>query len=76
MRQSCGIAAGAWGEIETGVGGSCGTSVDKGWRAQQQLRRRESFDDVHGTSANGAVPVCGGTGLIGGEGCGTRSENR
>jgi hypothetical protein len=33
MRQSCGIAAGAYGEIETGVRGSCGTPVDKRWRA-------------------------------------------
>jgi hypothetical protein len=33
VRQSCGIAAGACGEIETGVRGSCGTFVDKRWRA-------------------------------------------
>jgi hypothetical protein len=33
LRQSCGIAAGACREIEMGVRGPCGTSMDKRWRA-------------------------------------------
>ena len=46
---------------------SCCAPVWLGWRAKQELRSGEPFDDAHGSATDGAVPERAG--LIGGRGC-------
>jgi hypothetical protein len=56
MRQELSVRAGARSEAEDADRGSCCAPVGLRWRAEQELRGREPFDDVHGSAAGRTVP--------------------
>jgi len=56
MRQGVCMRAEARSEAEDGNSGSCCAPVGFRRRAEQELRGGEPFDDVHGSTADGAVP--------------------
>src|ERR1700687_3228689 len=56
MRQELSVGAGACSEAGDGDRGSCCAPVGLRWRAEQELRGRESFDDAHSSAAGWTVP--------------------
>jgi hypothetical protein len=56
MRQGIRVRAEARLEAEDADSGSCGAPIWLRWRAEQELGSGESFDDVHGSAADWAVP--------------------
>ena len=50
------LRAGTRGKAEGADRGSISTPVRLRWRAEQKLGGGESFDDMHGSTADGAVP--------------------
>jgi len=56
MRQGICFHAEARVWIEDAEGGSCSAAVRLRWRAKQELRGGEPFDDAHGSAADWAVP--------------------
>ena len=55
-RQGIRVRAEARTEVEDVDRASCSASVWLRWRAKQELRGGEPFDDVHGSTADWAVP--------------------
>ena len=55
-RQGIRVCAEARAEVEDVDRASCSASVWLRWRAKQELRGGEPFDDVHGSTADWAVP--------------------
>ncbi len=56
MRQELSVGAGARSEAEDADRGSCCAPVGLRWRAEQELRSREPFDDAHSSAAGRTVP--------------------
>src|ERR1022692_689525 len=56
MRQQLSVRAEARSEAKDADRGSCCAPFGLRWRAEQELRGRESFDDVHGSAASRTVP--------------------
>src|SRR5208283_827428 len=56
MRQELSVSAGARSESEDVDRGSCCAPIGLRWRAEQELRGREPFDDAHGSAAGRTVP--------------------
>ena len=55
-RQGVRVCAEARSRVEDVDRASCGVPVLLRWRAKQELRGGEPFDDAHGAAADGAVP--------------------
>ena len=56
MGQGICMRAGARAEGEDGDRDSCGAPASLGWRAEQELRSGEPFNDMHISAANRAGP--------------------
>src|ERR1019366_1423649 len=56
MRQELSVGAGARSEAEDADRGSCCAPFGLRWRAEQELRGREPFDDAHSSTAGRTVP--------------------
>jgi len=56
MRQGVRVGAEARVEAEGGNRPSCCVPVSLRWRAKQELRGGELFDDAHGCAADRTVP--------------------
>ena len=50
------LACRSTGMAEDADRGSCGTPVRLRWRAEQKLGSGESFDDMHGSTADRTLP--------------------
>jgi hypothetical protein len=55
-RQGIRVCAEARAEVEDVDRASCSASIWLRWRAKQELRGGEPFDDVHGSTTDWAVP--------------------
>jgi hypothetical protein len=56
MRQGIRVRAEARVEVEGGNRGSSGALIRLRWRAKQELRGGDPFDDAHGSAADWAAP--------------------
>ena len=57
MRRGFPLRADERERIQMGDNGSCCAPDSLRWRTEQQLCRRDSFDDEHGSPAEWATPV-------------------
>jgi len=64
MRQGIRVRAAARAKAEDVDSGSCGAPIWLRWGAKQELRGGKPFDDMHGSTADRAVPE--GVRLFGG----------